>query len=80
MPVFDLTIVHNIKEIVEQFKEIEILPINKAFESITSSTLLIDFISPVAFLPNFVFSKLGTIPSFTFSNSLACFKSVLLGT
>ena len=47
--------VGNVKETVEQFKEIGISLINKASESITSSTLLIDSTSSVVFLPNFAF-------------------------
>ena len=52
---FYLKIVGNVRETVEQFKEIGISPIIKAFESITSSTPLIDSISLVVFLPNFFF-------------------------
>ena len=77
---FYLKIVGNVIEIVEQFKEIGISPITKASEPITSSTLLIDSISSIAFLPNFVFSKLGTIPSFTFYNSMASSFWISTGT
>ena len=54
---FDLKIVGSVKETVEQFKKIGISPINKVYVSITSSTLLINSMSSVAFLLNFVFSS-----------------------
>ena len=47
---FYLKIASNVKETIEQFKEIGISSINKVFESIISSALLIDSISSVAFL------------------------------
>ena len=56
---FDLKIVGNVKEMMEQFKEIGISPIKKASESIALSTLLIDSISSIAFLPNFFFRAMN---------------------
>ena len=63
---FYLKIVGNVEETMEQYKETRISPINKASKSIPSSTLLIDFISFVAFLSNFVFF-LARIHSFLHS-------------
>ena len=67
---FDLKKTSKVREVVEQFKELGIVPMRIIPESFSLSELLTDLVSSIALLPNFVFFRLGVASSFNFSDSL----------
>ena len=76
---FDFKKNSKVRELVEQFKEMEIVPMRIILEYVSLSELQIDLASYIALLPNLVFSGLGIAFSLNFSNSLVFFSSASLG-
>ena len=77
---FDLKKAGIVREIVEQFKEIGIVPMRIIPEFVSLFELQIDLASSIALLPNLVFSRLGIASSFNFYYSLVFFSGASLGT
>ena len=77
---FDLKKVGNVRELVEQFKEIGIVRMKIIHESVSLSELQKDLASSIALLPNLVFSGLGISSSFNFCDSFVFFSGASLGT
>ena len=77
---FDLKKTGKVRELVEQFKEIGIVPMRIIPESVSLSELKIDLASFIALLQNLVFSGLGIASSFNFSDSFVFFSGACLGT
>ena len=77
---FDLKKTGKVRELVEQFKEIRIVPMRIIPEFVYLSKFQIDLASSIALLPNLVFSELGIASSFNFSDSFVFFSGACLGT
>ena len=78
---FDLKKVGKVRELVEQFKEIRIVPMRIIPESVSLSKLQIDLVSSIALLPIwFSLDYIGIASSFNFFDSLVFFSSAYLGT
>ena len=77
---FDLKKDVKFRELVEQFKEIGIIPMRIIPESVSFYELQIDLASSISLLPNLVFFGLGIASPFNFSNSIVFFSGVSLGT
>ena len=71
---FNLKKTCKVIELVEQFKEIRILPMRIIPESVSLSKLQIDLASSIALLQNLVFSRLSIASSFNFSDSFVFFS------
>ena len=77
---FDLKKAGKVRELVEQFKEIGIVPMRIILKSISLSKLQLDLASSVALLRNFIFSRQGIAFSFSFLDSLVILFGASLGT
>ena len=75
---FDLKKVEKVREVVEQFKEIGIVPIIIILEFVSLFELQIGLTSFVALLPNFIFFGIGIAFSFNFSDFLVFFSGASL--
>ena len=76
---FNLKKVYKVREVVEQFKEIGIVPIIIILEFVSLIELQIGLTSSVALLPNFIFFGIGIAFSFNFSDFLVFFYGASLG-
>ena len=77
---FDLQKVDKVRELVEQFKEIGIVPMRIIPEFVSLPELQIELASFIVLLPNLVFLGIGIAFSFNFFDSLVFIYGVSLGT
>ena len=76
---FDLKKASKVREVVEQFKEIGIIPMRIIHEFVSLSEQQIDLASSVPFLLNFVFFKMGVASSIGSNDSLVSSFGASLG-
>ena len=77
---FDLKKAGKVRELVEQFKEIGIVPMRIILEFVSLPELQIELASFIVLLPNLVFFGIGIAFSFNFFDSLVFIYGFSLGT